>query len=177
MDLCRRWVPDPYRLVVTDAGEQLAAIHGDRAHRPDRVTLALQGAGQLAGGEVPDPYGPVAAAGDHQPSLGTLQEPGRPARAASRRGLSRYFRLLVDRTRQIAIRHFSKIGSWKNKHQPVWRLAVTPRASLATGRDSGSGTTNARDIATTSDNECKINKWVGDPRNLRHKQSIPLGDP
>ena len=55
-------VPDPHRAVVAGAGQQLLAVHGDRAHRADPALVAFQDGALLAGGGVPDPHRAVVAA-------------------------------------------------------------------------------------------------------------------
>jgi len=63
--------PDPHRAVVTGAGQQFAAGHGDRAHAVDPVLVAFQGGVLLAGLAVPDPHRAVAAGAG--PAKGALR--------------------------------------------------------------------------------------------------------
>ena len=51
-------VPDPHRAVVAAAGQQLPAVDGDRAHRPDPALVAFQG-GAFASRPDRSPLSPV----------------------------------------------------------------------------------------------------------------------
>ncbi len=55
------WIPDPHRAVAAAAGQQVAAVDGDRAHRVDPVLVGFQDSVLLTGGRVPDPHRAVGA--------------------------------------------------------------------------------------------------------------------
>ena len=110
-------IPDPHRLVVAAAGQQVPASHGDRAHRIDLALVAFQGADRLAGGRIPDPHRLVVAAAGQQVPAGHGDRAHRPHPV-----------LVAFQEREL--RRVRQVGRPPSADQPRPGVAVSQRCHL-----------------------------------------------